>query len=176
METTGQTVNADQPAWVSGLQQVFGGPSQSAFGSAVFSFPARQQAGELPDTLQKLPDRLQKQALSCYQDFCGQTWERFGPENWLGTWQLVHEREAGGGAITEELAALTDPVTRLAASTMLESHDDPSAARNALQQAFDDSQVQVLHVYRIGDGGAMSGLLIAARRCGFDVFLVFLLD
>ena len=54
----------------------------------------------------------------------------------------------------------------------------PRKARAALAAAFDDPAVTELHVFNLGDGGAMSGLLVAGRRQGTGeaTFLVFLMD
>jgi glycine cleavage system aminomethyltransferase T len=61
---------------------------------------------------------------------------------------------------------------------ILDAVQDAEKARAALAAAFDDAAVKELSVYTIGDGAAMSGLLIAARRAatGESTFLVFLLD
>jgi hypothetical protein len=47
---------------------------------------------------------------------------------------------------------------------ILNDVDGAEAARAALSAAFDDSAVTELMVYNVGDGGAMSGLLVAGRR------------
>jgi hypothetical protein len=50
-------------------------------------------------------------------------------------------------------------------------------AQKALSAAFDDSSVTELEVYNIGDGEAMSGLIVAGRRSkGETAVQVFLLD
>jgi hypothetical protein len=61
---------------------------------------------------------------------------------------------------------------------ILDTVQDAEQARAALAAAFDDAAVTELSVYNIGDGAAMSGLLIAARRAatGDATFLVFLMD
>jgi glycine cleavage system aminomethyltransferase T len=61
---------------------------------------------------------------------------------------------------------------------ILDAVQDADKARAALSAAFDDATVTELSVYNIGDGAAMSGLLIAARRgaTGESTFLVFLMD
>jgi len=58
----GREPAADKPSCVLELQNVFGGPSQSAFGSAVF-FDAADQ------------EELEKQGLAIYKHFAGKTWE-----------------------------------------------------------------------------------------------------
>jgi hypothetical protein len=61
---------------------------------------------------------------------------------------------------------------------ILDNVDDPEKARTALSAAFDDPAVTELAVYNTGDGAAMSGALVAARRgdAGATTFLVFLMD
>ena len=157
---------AKKPSYVLELEKAFGGPSQSAFGTAVFFDP---------DTCDR--EMLDKRALTHYQHFCGKTWDQFGSENWLSTWELVHSREGQPGQIVSELKELTDPDARISASSMLDGHDDPSLAQNALALAFDDTAVQQLQIYKIGDGAAMSGILIAAQRVDEgSMFLIFLMD
>jgi len=60
---------------------------------------------------------------------------------------------------------------------LLNSISDSKEAQESLALAFDNADVQDLLVFDLGDGGAMSGVLIAARRQNRDaVFLVFLMD
>jgi hypothetical protein len=55
--------------------------------------------------------------------------------------------------------------------------NDPDFGKFALSQAFDADNVNELKVFNLGDGGAMSGLLIASRRLNNEAtFLAFLLD
>ena len=60
----------------------------------------------------------------------------------------------------------------------LEGLQDPQKGYKALAAAFDDPLVTDLNVYNIGDGGAISGLMIAAwrKKTGEVTFLVFLMD
>lgn len=166
MEADGNSC-ADKPAYVLQLEQVFGGPSQSSFGTAVFYDAA----------LANVED-LESAALAKYRYFVGKNWDGFGSEAWLGAWKLVYTRPAGARpAIVEELKAVPDSSARLSAATMLEGHEQPQQAAAALAAAFDDGAVQSLRVYAIGDGAAMSGVLLAARRPPEGaLFLVFLLD
>jgi hypothetical protein len=61
---------------------------------------------------------------------------------------------------------------------ILDSVSDAEKARAALAVAYDDPAVTELKVYNLGDGGAMSGLLVAGRRgeTGETTFLTFLYD
>jgi hypothetical protein len=149
------------------LEAAYGGPSQSGFGSAVFR-----------ETLQSTDD-LTQAALSTYKTFVGPLWDRFGEAAWMGPWREVYVRNAGTTPdIVAELRAITDPDARLSVPMILDAIDRPDAARAALSAAFDDSAVTELRVFNLGDGAAMSGLLIAARRgaSGKAGFLIFLMD
>lgn len=153
--------DSSQPDTVTQLQRHFGGPSDAAFGSAVF-FESGQAAV-----------RLEEEALGKYQYFCGKTWKAFGEENWLSNWKLLYSRmPQQNEGIVSELRALQPLETKSAAMMLL---DDPEAA-TLLQSAFDVIETTALHIYSLGDGSAMSGLLIAAQRLEGRVFLTFLLD
>jgi len=158
----------NSPSWVSQLEQVFGPASQAAFGSAVF-YQADGDAG---------PAGLEAAARDVYRTFCGELWEEFGVENWLGTWRRLYERPAEqAGDIVHEIQALPAPETRSAALMLWEGGPDPTQAQAALRAAFDTSTVLHLHIYQIGDAGAMSGALLAAETAaGAHCFLIILLD
>jgi hypothetical protein len=94
----------------------------------------------------------------------------------MGSWRLVHER-ASDRDVLAELAALEDPQARSGADMLLNATENPASGQAALSAAFDDPAVQDLLVFSLGDGGAMSGVLVAARRVnGEATFLVFLMD
>ena len=79
--------------------------------------------------------------------------------------------------IVNELRALPDRAAAQSAALLLDELDAPQAAQQALAAAFDNPTVTALTVYRIGDGAALSGLLIAARLTnGATLTLIFLLD
>jgi hypothetical protein len=60
---------------------------------------------------------------------------------------------------------------------LMNATEDPASGQAALLAAFNDPAVQDLLVFGLGDGGAMSGVLVAARRVnGEATFLVFLMD
>lgn len=61
---------------------------------------------------------------------------------------------------------------------LLDAMDNPAEARTALAVAFDDPAVTELRVFSIGDGAAMSGLLVAGRRgAGGDAtYVIVLMD
>jgi hypothetical protein len=60
---------------------------------------------------------------------------------------------------------------------VLEGLEDAEAAKRALSTAYNHEDVVDLRVYTLGDGGAMSGLLVVGQRSnGETTFLVFLYD
>jgi hypothetical protein len=157
----------EHPDYVSQLKAAYGGPSQQGFGSAVFF-------QTLADT-----DDLTQASLSKYQMFVGKRWERYGEQAWMGPWRAVYARKAGATPdIVAELRAIADPDTRQSVPMLLDDIDGAEAARAALSAAFDDPAVTELRTFSLGDGEAMSGLLIAGRRgaSGETTFLVFLMD
>lgn len=158
-------MSEELPAWVVALQAVFGPPSAAGFGSAVFYLPADGAA-------------LETTARQVYERFCGERWGELGAEQWLGVWRLLYDRPAGQpGAVLQEIPALADPESRSAALMLWEGGPEPTAARAALQTAFDSSAVAQFRIYKIGDGEAMSGAILAAETTqGEQVCLVILLD
>ena len=81
--------------------------------------------------------------------------------------------------IVAKLRGIADPDAAISVPMILDSIDGAEQARAALAAAYDRSQgVTDLRVFNLGDGGAMSGLLVAGRRQGTGeaAFLVFLMD
>ncbi len=166
-----KTPAGDPPAWIEMLQQTFGSPSQAAFGTAVFAETTADTNASSND------NELETRAQAWYQYFCGPNWEKFGPRNWMGTWLRVDSDAELDVPILQVLAQLQDWQTRQSGEQMLEGHADAATAKRVLSQAFDDPTMDVRQIYRIGDGNAMCGILIAGRRPkGESAFLAFLLD
>lgn len=147
------------------LQEQFGGPSQSAWGSAVF-------LGQLYD-----PSDLDRYALATYRSFIGELWDRFGEDAWMCRWRRVHVRR-GAGDLLHEIETSKSRTVKSATDLLLNNNGSSgNQARAAICAAFDDAATDVVHVYEIGDGAAYSGLLIAARRStGETAILAFVMD
>ena len=96
----------------------------------------------------------------------------------MARWKKVYVRPANAKHdIVGELRSLTDPNVSSAAQMILDGVSNAESARQALSVAYDDPSVVELAVYNIGDGEAMSGLIIAARRSNSEgTFLVLLMD
>lgn len=76
-----------------------------------------------------------------------------------------------------ELRSLTDWEAKLSVPMLLDDIPDAETARKALSASFDGPDVVELVAYTLGDGEAMSGILVAGRRhTGEATFLVFLMD
>ena len=149
------------------LETAYGAASQAAFGSAVFA-----------ETL-AANDDLEQKARGWYQHFLGDQWARRGEDVWMGPWKEVHARPAGAAADLEtEQRAIADPDARVSVPMILDEIEGADAARAALSAVYDDPGVTELRVFNLGDGEAMSGILVASRRgaSGDATFLVFLLD
>jgi hypothetical protein len=159
--------DANKPAYVTTLEAAYGAPSQEGFGSAVFH--AQLKPG----------DKLEEAALAKYKYFTGGLWERYGADAWMGPWKEVYTRPTGAKAdIVAELRGIADPDAQNSVPMILDNIDGAEQARTALAAAYDDPAVTELRVFNLGDGGAMSGLLVAGRRgaTGEATFLLFLLD
>lgn len=157
----------ERPEYVTALETIYGGPSHSGFGSAVFY-------GTLSGT-----DKLSEAAKNRYRDFVGERWERFGEEAWMRPWNEVYVRERSTRPdIVTELRGISDRDARQSVPMILDNVEHAEAGRSALSGVFDDTTVTELRVFNLGDGEAMSGLLVAGRRgvSGETTFLVFLMD
>jgi hypothetical protein len=153
-----------KPAYVVTLENVYGAPSQAGFGSAVFF---ERDAGD-----------LEKFARAQYKFFVGKNWEHFGEKTWLRQWKQVYARPANAKHdIVAELNAIADANAKNSVPMILENIENADAARQALAHAFDDTAMSQVLVFNIGDGEAMSGILVAGQRTnGETTALVFLLD
>ena len=161
------TAGADAPTYVQQLERAYGLPSEQGFGSAVFHTTLRAE------------DSLTAAALDSYRRFVGSKWERFGEKSWMAPWREVYRRPGGAKRdIVAELRGITDQDARNSVPMILDVVEDAAAARRALSIVFDDPQITELRVFNIGDGAAMSGLLVAGRQAssGDAVMLVFLMD
>ena len=158
---------SNKPDYVTRLESSYGAPSQAGFGSAVF----HEQM--------KADDDLEQGALAKYQYFTGDLWQRWGEEAWMSPWKEVYARQAGAKPdIVAELRGIADPDAAISVPMILDNIDGAEQARAVLAAAYDDPAVTDLWVYNLGDGAAMSGLLVAGYRKGTGeaTFLVFLMD
>jgi hypothetical protein len=155
------------PHFLTDLIDIYGSPSQAGFGSAVFY-----------EKIEKNAD-LESIALQYYQYFLGDLWTRLGETAWLSTWKQVYARQTGKTSqIVSELKAIaTTEVASFVPLLLLTHTEQGEKAQKTLSAVYDDPGVAELRVYTIGDGGAMSGLLIIGHRTtGEAIILISLLD
>lgn len=157
---------SSKPDYVINLEAVYGTPSQAGFGSAVFYDVVQ------PHT------HLEAVALRFYRYFVGDLWERFGETAWMSTWKQVYVRtEHDPANIITELRAIADSSIAQFVPVLLSVGDNSDQAQKNLAAAYNSAEVADLRIYAIGDGEAMSGLIIAGRRnTGETTVLVALLD
>ncbi len=155
------------PLYYTALVTLYGAPSQAGFGSAVFY-----------DQIEPGSD-LEPIALHYYQHFVGKLWEQYGEAAWMSTWKQVYARISG---VTPDIVAELKTIADLNAAQfvpilLLADTENGDKAQQALAAAYDDAQVTDLRIYAIGDGAAMSGLLLAGcRTTGEITILISLLD
>ncbi len=160
-------MNPSPPLYYTDLVTLYGAPSQSGFGSAVFY-----------DQIEPGSD-LEPIALHYYQHFVGNLWEQFGADAWMSAWKLVYDRpDKLPPDVVVELKGMSDrDAAQFVPILLLDDTDNSDPARQALAAAYDDPLVTALSVYEIGDGAAMAGLLLAGSRTTGEVtILVSLLD
>lgn len=153
--------------YVAQLEAAYGPPSQRGFGGAVFQ-----------EVLTPADD-LATAALAKYRYFVGPQWGRFGEQAWMGPWREVYSRPSGARRdIAVELRAIEDREAQMSVALLLDATENAAAARSALATAFDDPAVTELRVFNLGDGAAMSGLIVAGRRgAGGDAtYVIVLMD
>lgn len=159
-------VDQKKPVYITNLEAAYGPPSQAGFGSAVFYEQMKET------------NTLEQMALDRYKYFVGDLWDQYGEAAWMGPWREVFTRPIDAAHdIVAELRAVDDRDAALSVPMILDNIDDAENARAALVVAYDDPDVVDLRVFNLGDGAAMSGLLVAGRRTtGAAIFLLFLLD
>ena len=137
-------------AAIAALENIFGKASDAGFGSAVFH--GATIAG----------DSVEKKALEHYKNFLGAKCSGEREQAWMQTWKNVFTRANKGSGIVSELASISDAEAKRSVPLLTEFTSDPEAAASALASAFDHEHVKDLSVFRIGDGEAMSGLIVTA--------------
>jgi hypothetical protein len=148
------------------LEKVYGKASDAGFGSAVFheSAHSKVDAGDV--------------ALSHYKRFLGKKWTKDSEAQWMKPWKRVYARPVNTtGDILQELAAIADAEARVSIPLLTELIENADAARDALVAAFNHPDVRQVNLYTIGDGEAMSGILVnALYEKGYTCTVVVLMD
>lgn len=139
---------------VTALEKVFGKASDAGFGSAVFAEPTGQSSS------------CDEMALKHYTAFLGPKWTA-SEASWKSGWKKIYARTAGTkGDILTELASLSGAEAKNVTPLLTELIDDAAAAKAALAAAFNHPDVQALSIHHLGDGEAMSGIMISGCYTG----------
>lgn len=164
--TAQQKEAENKPDYLLDLEESYGAPSQEGFGSAVFF------------ELLEADDDLEEVAKKYYEYFVGAKWAEWGEETWMAPWKEVYKRPAKAKAdIEKELTSIKDNMVQMQVDMILNNIEDADTAKKALATAYNAAEVSDLRAYMIGDGEAMSGILLAGQReNGEAAFLVFLMD
>lgn len=135
---------------IEALQKVYGKASNTGFGSAVFY------------ALPKQEKKLALIALENYKYFLGEKWNKESEPAWMSGWKLVYERNPGTKAdILTELGNIKDADAKRSVPLLTELIENATEGKAALEAAFNHPNVSMLEVFSVGDGEAMSGLMIS---------------
>lgn len=151
---------------ISELEKWYGPAEPAGMGNAVVVDP-------LP-----VSESLEAVAKQRYQWFVGKMWQSVGEAAWLENWKEVYRRpEEGQHDILAELKAISDRDARQSVPLMIADRENAAAASAALQKVYDSPKILELRVFNLGDGGAMSGLIVAGRTDDEQtVQVIFLMD
>ena len=127
---------------------VYGKPSSAGFGSAVFY-------NTINDTT------LESAALNNYKAFMGGQWNTDSESRWKSTWKRCYERPQGTTPdILTELNNIKDPDAKRSVPLLTELIEQADQGKAALATVFNHPDITKVQVYNIGDGEALSGLLL----------------
>ena len=134
---------------IEALEKVYGKPNSTGFGSAVFYDESKQNAN------------LASIALDVYKLFMGKKWNAETESTWMSTWKLVYERSPGIAAnILSELNNINDADAKRSVPLLTELVENAEQGKLALAAAYNHPDISQVQVFSVGDGEAMSGLLL----------------
>ena len=133
---------------IESLMNVYGKPSSAVFGSSVFY-----------NTLNYTP--LESEALNNYKAFLGGQWNADTETRWKSTWKKCFERPKGTTPdILTELNGIKDADAKRSVPLLTELIDNADQGKLALAAVFNHADMTKVEVYTVGDGEALSGLLL----------------
>lgn len=129
------------------LEKIYGPSSAEGWGSAVFAGMAKE--GEaLAATAQKL-----------YQQFLGEKAKSNFDSVWMPAFKQVLVRN-GAGKVLEDLTKIEDPDAKNSVGLLTDAVEDSAGAQQALSSAYDNADLLEVGAFTIGDGEAMSGIIL----------------
>lgn len=140
--------NTENLPLIESLINVYGKPSSAGFGSAVFY-----------NTLKN--NNLESEALNNYKAFMGGQWNADTESRWKRTWKKCFERPKGTTPdILTELNNIKDPDAKRSVPLLTELIENADQGKLALAAVFNHAEMTKVEVYTVGDGEALSGLLL----------------
>jgi hypothetical protein len=134
---------------IEALEKVYGKPVSTGFGSAVFYDDSKQNAG------------LASIALDAYKLFMGEKWNTETESAWMSAWKKVYERSPDTVAnILNELNNIQDADAKRSVPLLTELVENAEQGKLALAAAYNHPDISQVQLFSVGDGEAMSGLLL----------------
>ena len=134
---------------IEALEKVYGKPNSTGFGSAVFFDDSKQNAD------------LASIALDVYKLFIGEKWNAETETTWMSAWKKVYERSPGNAAdILSELNNIKDADAKRSVPLLTELVENAEQGKLALAAAYNHPDISQVELFSVGDGEAMSGLLL----------------
>lgn len=135
---------------IKALEQVYGKPGSTGFGSSVFYNMSNQGAS------------LTSIALGDYKLFMGEKWNPETEATWLSGWKIVYERNTGTAPdIIRELNNIKDPDAKRSVPLLTELIENADQGKAALAAAFNHPNISHVAVFTVGDNAEMSGLILS---------------
>jgi hypothetical protein len=149
---------------IEALESKFGKPNNNGFGSSVFYELSRDEM------------KLDEIALEDYKLFMGEKWTDNSSIDWMGGWKKVYDRQTNGaGNIIDILSGIHDPEVHPFVSLLLEGPESATETHQPLMDAFNHPDIDNVGIYKVGDGDAFGGLMIAAKYNNGEVCTVITL-
>lgn len=149
---------------IEALEKVYGKPTSTGFGSAVFYEVSKKDLS------------LAAIALEDYKLFMGEKWNPETASTWMSGWKLVYERNPGiSGDIITELYSIKDADAKRSVPLLTELINEPKQAKSALEAAFNNQDLAHLEIFTIGDNAQLSGLLLCALYTDYSACSVICL-
>jgi hypothetical protein len=137
-------------ALMTSLEAVYGTANDKGFGSTVY------HEASLPG------ESISELARRHYTKFLGKQWNSSTEKRWMSVWKKVYERPGGAKKdILAELASVSDQNAQAAIPLLTELIENADAGKKALAAAFNHPDLSTLAIHTIGDGEAMSGVMVS---------------
>jgi len=149
---------------IESLEKVYGKPNSTGFGSAVFYEVSKKDID------------LATIALDDYRLFMGDKWNAETESAWMSTWKKVYERSPGNAAdILSELNNIKDADAKRSVPLLTELVENAEQGKLALAAAYNHPEISQVQLFSVGDGEAMSGLLLCGLFADFSACSVICL-